>query len=212
MLYSQTVAPPALALLKKLCKEPQLQEFALGGGTGIALQKGHRISVDLDFFTNQPFNNPELYKCISALQVKTELLFEQNQTMLFMIGDVKVDFILYPFEWLKPFEITDDCRLIHVEDIIPMKLQAVSNRFAKKDFYDIEALLGDYPLKEMLGVFKRKFPDIDTGFLVHSLTRFDIADKEDDPILHPASKNWEQVKVNLQNAVKAYTQDFYNSR
>lgn len=76
MLYRQTVAPATLALLKKLCNEPLLQAFALGGGTGIALQKGHRISVDFDFFTNQPFTNAEIYKCIASMQVKSELLFE----------------------------------------------------------------------------------------------------------------------------------------
>jgi predicted nucleotidyltransferase component of viral defense system len=157
MLFKETVAPATLALLKKLCSEPLLQDFALGGGTGIALQKGHRISVDLDFFTNQPFT------------------------------------------------IAEDCRLIHQDDIVPMKLQAVSNRFAKKDFYDIETLLSSYTLEEMLNIFTQKFPDIDTGFLIHSLTHFDKADEEENPILLPASKSWKQVKENLQKAVRAYT-------
>ena len=61
MLFKETVAPATLALLKKLCSEPLLQAFALGGGTGIALQRGHRISVDLDSFTNQPFSNTDIY-------------------------------------------------------------------------------------------------------------------------------------------------------
>lgn len=89
-----------------------------------------------------------------------------------------------------------------------MKLQAVSNRFAKKDFYDLEALLADYTLAEMLGIFERKFPDIDTGFLIHSLTHFDVADTEESPVLLPSSKSWQQVKENLQNAVKTYTLGF----
>lgn len=127
---------------------------------------------------------------------------------MFMIDDVKVDFVLYPFEWLYPFETKEGFRFIHLQDMIPMKLQAVSNRFAKKDFYDIEELLTDYSIKKMLAIFKRKFPDIDTGFIVQSLTHFEKADKEEDPILFPSSKSWEQVKTNLQNAVKAYTQDF----
>ncbi len=207
MLHSQTVAPATLALLKTICKEPLLQTFALGGGTNIALKKGHRISVDLDFFTNQPFTNAEVYQCISALPLKTELLFEQNQTMMFMVDGVKVDFILYPFVWLKLFDVIDDCRFVHLEDMIPMKLQAVSNRFAKKDFYDIDTLLSDYPLHEMLEIFKLKFPDIDSGFIIHSLTHFDVADTEAPPVLLPSSKSWEQVKNNLQNTVRKYTLD-----
>jgi len=208
MLHSQTVAPATLALLKAICKEPLLKAFALGGGTNIALKKGHRISVDLDFFTNQPFINADVYKCISSFNAKKELLFEQNQTMMFMVEDVKVDFILYPFRWLQPFEIIDDCRFIHLEDILPMKLQAVSNRFAKKDFYDIDTLLTDYSLPEMLQIFKRKFPDIDTGFLVHALTHFEVADNEENPVLLPSSKIWKKVKSNLEDVVRTYTLDF----
>lgn len=205
MLFKETITPSALALLKKLCMGPLLQAFALGGGTGLALQRGHRISVDLDFFTNQPFNNADIYKYMAALPEKTELLFEQNQTMMFLVDDIKVDFVLYPFAWLQPFVIIENCRLIHQDDIIPMKLQAVSNRFAKKDFYDIEALLSDYTLSEILRLFTQKFPDIDTGFLIHSLTHFDEAEKEEDPVLLPTSHSWEQVKQNLQNTVRTYT-------
>lgn len=63
-------------------------------------------------------------------------------------------------------------------------------------------------LQKMLDTFKRKFPDIDTGFLVHSLTHFEIADQEENPILLPASKPWEQVKSNLQSVVKDYVNQF----
>ncbi len=63
-----------------------------------------------------------------------ELLFEQNQTMMFNINGIKVDFILYPFEWLQAFEFIEKSRLISVEDIIPMKLQASAIAFRKKTF------------------------------------------------------------------------------
>ena len=62
------------------------------------------------------------------------LLFEKNQTMMFTINEVKVDFVLYPFSWHKPFEVMDGIQLIDAYDLIPMKLQAVSNRNAKKDY------------------------------------------------------------------------------
>lgn len=122
MLFNETFEPATLALLKKLCAEPMLESFALGGGTGLALQSGHCKSIDLAFFTNRPFINAEIYKCLSALPQKAELLFEQNQTMMFLTDNIKVDFILYPFEWLQPFVIIEGCRLIHQEDLIPMKL------------------------------------------------------------------------------------------
>jgi hypothetical protein len=69
-------------------------------------EMGHRLSVDLDFFTNQPYETSHLFQLITKKFV-AELLFEKNQTILFNINDTKVDFVLYPFPWLHPFDIVD---------------------------------------------------------------------------------------------------------
>lgn len=207
MLYESAVEPSTLALLKTICQLPELNSFGLGGGTNLALRYGHRLSVDLDFFTNSPFDTAGIYKILITKFKHIELLYEQNQTMMFLINGIKTDFILYPFEWLNPFEIMDENRLISLEDMIPMKLQAISNRFSKKDFWDIELLLENYSLNNMIGIFKLKFPPIDSGFIIHSLTNFENADLEEDPIcLNP--KTWAEVKQNLEKKVIDYTQQF----
>jgi predicted nucleotidyltransferase component of viral defense system len=204
MLYKKAIEPATLDLLEKFCRLPEFAAFALGGGTNIALQKGHRFSIDLDFFTNKAYNTPDIYKSIIGNFKEAELLFEQNQTMMFIINGVKVDFVLYPFEWLKPFVEIETCRLIHLEDIIPMKLQALSNRFSKKDFWDVEFLLREISLDKMLEIFKLKFPPIDTGYIIHSLTNFESADCEEDPVcLIPGT--WKEVKNNLEQVVRDYT-------
>ena len=205
MLYKNAVESTTLEILKELCLHPSLTDFGLGGGTNITLRKGHRFSFDLDFFTDKPFNTSTIYKTITTCFKNTELLFEQNQTMMFMINGVKVDFILYPFDWSYPFEISDGLRLISLEDIIPMKLQALSNRFSKKDFWDIDLLLHEYPLEKMVSLFKTKFPPIDTGYIIHSLTAFENAEIEEDPVcLIP--RTWKEVKTNLEQAVREYTE------
>ena len=207
MLYKNAIEPTTLDVLEKICGQPKFNAFALGGGTNIALRKGHRFSIDLDFFTSEPFGTSDIYKTITENFKDVELLFEQNQTMMFFINGVKVDFILYPFKWLKSFDFFEEIRLIHFEDIIPMKLQAVSNRFSKKDFWDIELLLVEFPLGQMLKIFKKKFPAIDIGYIIHSLTNFENAETEEDPVcLIPNS--WFEVKYHLQQAVRDYTQGF----
>lgn len=125
--------------------------------------------------------------------------------MVFSINDIKVDFVLYPFPWLHPFQVIEGMRLLSIEDIIPMKLQAVSNRNAKKDYWDIAVLLKDYPLTEMLKVFASKFPQIDVGFIIHSLTDFEKADTELDPDTNDDEITWDKIKTQLTNAVKLYT-------
>lgn len=130
------------------------------------------------------------------------LLFEKNQTMMFTINEVKVDFVLYPFSWLKPFEVMDEIQLIDAYDLIPMKLQAVSNRNAKKDYWDIAALFQQSNLEEMLKIFQKKFPNIDTGHIIHSLTDFEKADADLDPIV--ISKiTWAEIKERLIKKVKS---------
>lgn len=206
MLYQNTVPPATLELLKTICTIKELELFSLGGGTSLALRMNHRLSVDLDFFTNINFRTDLIFQIITKKFSSAELLFEQNQTMMFSINDIKVDFVLYPFPWMHPFDVIEGIRLLSVEDIIPMKLQAASNRNAKKDYWDIAALLKKLSLGEMLKIFTSKFPQVDVGFIIHSLTDFEKADTEPDP---DSNNNitWENVKNELVNAVKQHTME-----
>ncbi len=204
MLQQNAVEPATLELLKRICSLPAFKNFALGGGTNLALRLGHRLSVDLDFFTSTPYQNNIIFQVIATEFPHAELLFEQNQTMMFTINKIKVDFILYPFQWLLPFETMDGARLIALPDIIPMKLQALSNRFSKKDFWDVAFLLNIFPLPEMLEIFKSKFPQIDTGYIIHSLTNFEDAEREQQPVIILA-KTWEEIKNELKKIVIAFT-------
>lgn len=204
MLQQNAVAPANLELLKKICAINELKSFGLGGGTSLALRMKHRLSIDLDFFTNTNFNTRNVFQIITKKFPSAELLFEQNQTMMFSINDVKVDFILYPFAWTQPYDVIDGTRLLSVEDIIPMKLQAASNRNSKKDYWDIAALLEKYSLDTMLKIFSAKFPQIDIGFIIHSLTDFEKADTELDPDTNTGI-SWNEIKKKLIIAVKQYT-------
>jgi len=204
MLQQNAVEPATLELLKRICSHSPFENFALGGGTNLALRLGHRLSVDLDFFTNTPYQNSVIFQAVTAGFPAAELLFEQNQTMMFTINSIKVDFVLYPFKWLHPFETIDGARLIALPDMIPMKLQALSNRFSKKDFWDIAFLLKIFSLSEMLEIFKSKFPQIDIGYIIHSLTNFEEAEREQPPVaLLP--RTWEEIKNELQKVVIDFT-------
>jgi predicted nucleotidyltransferase component of viral defense system len=207
MLQQNAVPPATLELLKRISAFKELESFGLGGGTSIALRLGHRLSVDLDFFTCTEFETSQLFQLITKEFSSAELLFEKNQTMLFTIDDVKTDFVLYPFPWSSPFDSIEGIRLLSINDIIPMKLQAVSNRNAKKDYWDIAVLLKQYSLDEMLNMFKIKFPQIDTGFIIHNLTDFEKADTELDPDSYN-SITWDEIKLQLTNEVRNYTKGF----
>ncbi len=105
---------------------------------------------------------------------------------------------------ISEMESFEGTRLLSIEDIIPMKLQAASNRNAKKDYWDIAALLKEYSLDKMLKIFTAKFPQIDIGFIIHSLTDFEKADTELDPDTY-AGITWNEIKKKLIIAVRQYT-------
>jgi predicted nucleotidyltransferase component of viral defense system len=205
LLQQYAVAPATLESLKEICGINEPESFGLRGGTSLALRMGHRLSIDLDFFTSNNFDTGFVFQIITKKFPSAELLLEQNQTMMFSFNEVKVDFILCPFVWLHPFDIIEGIKLISIEDIIPMKLQAASYRNAKKDYWDIAALLKNYSLDQMLKIFTAKFPQVDIGFIIHSLTDFEKADTEIYPDTRIGS-TWNEIKMELIIAVREYTE------
>jgi predicted nucleotidyltransferase component of viral defense system len=210
MLHTKAVPEAALALLEKICTIQELEKFALVGGTNLALRYGHRVSVDLDFFTTEPYNREEIKAIISKHFPSAELLFEQNQTILFFIDEIRVDFVLYPFTWKFPIETINHFRLASIEDIIPMKLQAIENRKSKKDFWDIDLLMTQYGLPEMLRIFHAKFPKIDPGYLIHNLVDFENAESQMDPDTLD-EKSWEEIKASIIRQVNAFVYNQINN-
>jgi hypothetical protein len=207
MLQTKAVSPATLGLLKKLNALESLQHFGLVGGTNLALRFGHRISIDLDFFTSEKFYPEKLVSDIEKNFRHFELLFQKNQTVVFDIEGVRVDFVQYPFKWFYDFEVMDGIRFARIEDIIPMKIQGLENRKSKKDFWDIACLLQKFSVAELFEILKKKFPFVDTGHLVHSFTYFDEADLQPDPVALN-EWTWDEVKNVVSSAAIQYTRGF----
>lgn len=203
MLFTQTVTPATLELLKQLMGIPELDKFALVGGTNLSLQLGHRISIDIDLFSNEPFNATEVKEAIRQHFPTATKLDEMKQSLWYIIDGVKTDIILHQYPYLIPVQETEGVRLLSLSDIIPMKLGAAEGRGAKKDFWDIAELLDHYSLGEMLGFYKCKYSSEDIGYIIRSLIYFEDAEMQSDPI---SLKNitWQSVKSKIEFAVKEY--------
>lgn len=93
--------------------------------------------------------------------------------------------------------------MLSIPDIIPMKLGAMARRGSKKDFWDIAYLLDHYTLSEMLDFFRRKYQNEDIGYIVMSLTYFNDAENQEDPIVYQIT-NWDNVKIKIREAVLTY--------
>ncbi len=203
MLHTQTVSPATLGLLKQLMAIPELDKFMLVGGTNLALQLGHRLSVDLDLFTNEPFNLAEVSEAINRSFSDALKLDEMKQTIWYQINGVKTDIVLHQYSYLEPIQVVDSVRLASKADIVAMKLGAASGRGAKKDFWDIAALLDIYTIKEMVDIYQRKYTTDDIGFIVRSLVYFEDAELQNDPV-SLNDTTWKQVKNRIETSVKKY--------
>lgn len=206
MLQTQSVYPATLELLKKLMDFSSLAAFNLVGGTALSLQFGHRISVDLDFFTEQPFDSFELKRNLEQAFGSENIVWqlEKDYTLLLTINGIKVDILHYPYPLIDDAIIEDNIRLLSPKDIAPMKLSAVSKRGAKKDFFDIyELLYQQYTLSEMFSFYKEKFQNNELSFIARSLLYFDDAELEEDPIMLK-DYTWTQVKKVITKKVNKY--------
>jgi len=167
----------------------------LVGGTALALQLGHRKSVDLDFFGNIDFGNIDKTKVFEKYQQVRTLKTSENINILLIKG-VKVDFVNYSYPWLEDQILEEGIRIAGLKDISAMKLAAITGRGSKKDFVDIYFLLKHFTLKELMAFYNNKYFDGSEYMVVKSLTYFE--DAEQDPMPEMLKDvSWETVKSKI---------------
>jgi predicted nucleotidyltransferase component of viral defense system len=183
-------------------KEPTLEFLSLVGGTSLALQIGHRISVDLDLFTSKSFDKVEVLDTLSKLG-KLENIIDQGYFLQLEINQIKIDIVKYPYDFVDKPILIDEIRLLSIEKIAIMKLVAICNRGAKKDFVDIYFLLKKYSVIDLINLFEQQFPDMNTLQLLKSMIYFDDADLQPDPIMIK-ELHWQEVKNEIIQKMKSY--------
>lgn len=180
MLQSSAVPLNLLKVLTDLQDKTALAGFALAGGTSLALRLGHRLSVDLDFFTSSEFEPATL---AHHLGIGPEAITGQAEgTLQLRIDNVKVEFLKHSYPKLADDDRIQGVNMWSLEDVAAMKLNAISNRGSKKDFYDIAALLDHFPLQSMINHFQAKYHPASLMMVIRSLSWFEDADAEPDPV------------------------------
>jgi predicted nucleotidyltransferase component of viral defense system len=202
MLHYETIDASTLELLKALLHKEIFREVRLVGGTALALQLGHRRSIDLDLFgtfTADELTLSEELKTIGEITV----LKKTPRIYVYSINGVKLDLVSYPYPWIEELIEQDDLRLAHPKDIGAMKLAAITGRGTKKDFFDLYFLLQRYELADLLFFYNQKFSDGSEFLVLKSLIYFEDAEADPDPVmLLPVS--WSQVKKRVIEKHVAY--------
>lgn len=202
MLFYKTIGSKTLELLKKLQSEDLFTNLSLVGGTSLALQIGHRVSVDLDLFGVLECDNITLNKTLKSL-FQIETIQQTENIHIYNIENIKVDIVNYPYPWLQPPINRDGLKLATIDDIAAMKLAAITGRGSKKDFIDLYFLLQRFSLKEMLNLYLKKYNEGSVFMVLRSLAYFDDAEEELMPKMFVEIK-WEEVKETIIDKLKSF--------
>lgn len=161
----------------------------------------------LIFFTNNLFDSNDLFEHLRSCYEVSSCSQSTNSLSLFIKlqdEEIKVDFIRHNYPLLSPLSLVEGIRFFSLEDIAAMKLNAIANRGARKDLYDIHALLKVFSLGDLLGFFEQKYEQLNSFTVVKSLVYFADAELEPEPVsLEPLA--WDDIKVDLANKISVKT-------
>lgn len=203
MLAYHAIEPRTLELLKRLMSTTCLSRTRLVGGTALALQYGHRLSIDLDFFGHieEEADLQEVLRQAGRLTV----LKETKNIRIYTLNDIKVDFVNYDrYPWIDDSVEEGNIRLASPHDIAAMKINAIEGRGTKKDFIDVYCLLQHYTLAEILKFYQQKYPEHSVFRALMSLSYFDDADPQLMPKMF-IHVTWEEIKTEILKQVEAYS-------
>jgi hypothetical protein len=198
-LFLHTLPPVTRRAFDEFKKFPPLKTggWYLAGGTALALQAGHRQSVDLDFFTPKAkFREIALERDLLASE-HWMTAFRQEGTVYGKFMGAKASFIAYPFFVpAQPFIMCGAIRVLEASDIAVMKIIAMSQRGRKRDFVDLYWYCKNRePLAEVIARVPAQYPGQQHNIphFIKSLTYFDDADRDPMPKIF-FKADWNSIK------------------
>jgi len=219
-LHLECVPERAQKLAAKLF--PALQEFGfvLAGGTGLALQLGHRISVDFDLFTSPDEYPTLLLDRIRGAAGTTQVIQDKRDTLDVLLDDVKCSFFSYPYPFSSASGVYQGVALASALDIAAMKLIAIAQRGAKKDFVDLYVCLRHHTFEAVFANALRRFGSDSMNPVSIGKALVYFADARNDPDPMPAGgvaqndnpANWDPIETFFQKHVREFVEHMIDAK
>jgi predicted nucleotidyltransferase component of viral defense system len=195
-------------------QERLFDDFVLVGGTALSLRIGHRISVDIDLFTEKPYDSIDYERIDAYFKRKYKYVDCPNRTNIVGMGQsyyvgnaaqesVKID-LFYTDSFIRSHSLMDAIRFASIDDIVAMKVDVMQRKGRKKDFWDLHELLGHYSITQMLHLHEERYPySHDSQTIIQNFTDFEQADEDLDPQCL-RGKYWEVIKADFVDEMDAY--------
>ncbi len=207
LLHYETVTPLLAEVLHDIMGAPLFAPFCLVGGTSLSLRLGHRMSVDIDLFTNAPYGSLDFSVFEKFLKSRYAYYDCTDKSGIVGMGrsyylgetvdeNIKLD-LYYRDEIKDPYDLIDNIRLASLADVTAMKIDVVSRGGRKKDFWDLHELLNTYSIAQMLVLHQERYEYThDREQIIANFTDFASADEDIDPICLK-NKEWELIKLDF---------------
>jgi hypothetical protein len=212
-LHWNTVKPILKEVLTLLMLNNLFNSFRLVGGTSLSLQLGHRMSDDIDLFTDHPYDSIDFAAVDSFLRRAFEYVSDIpsgpiGMGVSYLVGHTKKDTIkidlFYADPFIQPALQIGPYRLATVDEIIAMKIDIVQRKARKKDFWDLDELLEKYSIDDMIALHKQRHPDNhDEKVIRENFVNFERADQDFTPICL-RGKHWELIKLDFAEKLGFY--------
>ena len=209
-----TVNPLLLSTLKDIMSESLFNDYILVGGTALSLRLGHRVSADIDLFTEKNYGSIDYDRFEAYFDQKYSYKHRPDVSNIVAMGrsfyvgqppkeSVKVD-LYYTDAFIRPYCMIENIRLASLDDIVAMKVDVIQRKGRKKDFWDLHELLDRYPIEKMLELHEERYPYTHSKeTIINNFTDFDRADDDFDPICFQG-KFWEVIKIDFCDEVSKY--------
>lgn len=194
-MFESVLSHDAQTTLAILGNSGLLVDAYLAGGTSLALRLGHRISIDFDFFSPKKFDPVKLATDLKKIG-KFDLEMAAGITLLGQFNGIKLSYFQYDYPTLKLFDLWKGVSIASIDDVIAMKLVAISDRNTKKDFIDLYTICQrGTRIETMFDIYDKKYHVLDQNkyTLIKSLTYFEEADSDIMPEMLE-NISWNEVK------------------
>ena len=135
-------------------------DFYLVGGTALALQIGHRVSLDFDLFSDKKIPKNLIAKIKNAIpKSKIEILVNRSDDLTLLLNQVKITFFTYPFPVILKFVNFKGVRILSIKEIAAAKAYALGQRATYKDYIDLYFILRERhcSLEQVIKLAQKKY-------------------------------------------------------
>ncbi len=201
-IHFEALLPKQREVLSASAKPAQAWGAYLAGGLAAALQLGHRVSADFDWFTANTIPPDRLLEDITATGLPVAVRQNDEGTFLGQVCGLEYSVFRYRYDVVGPAREVEGCRIASLEDIGAMKLAAICQRSVKRDYVDLHAILtsGGISIGVLVGAWKRKYPGKDVAFALRALGYFSDVDKARMPEML-LETTWDSIKADLEKLI-----------